>query len=106
MVAAVTASRGSVLVRHAVAAVPARCADGGSGVAVALFALGRGDPALAGLLVGALNLPHALAGPFVGRLDELAIYVTTKGFDFQVHEPPELVEHVRTLAARLAGATD
>ena len=39
-------------------------------------------------------------------LDELAIYVTTKGFDFQVHEPPELVEHVRTLAARLAGATD
>lgn len=63
MVAAVTASRGSVLVRYAVAAVPARCADGGSGVAVALFALGRGDPALAGLLVGALNLPHALAGP-------------------------------------------
>ena len=39
-------------------------------------------------------------------LDELAIYVTTKGFDFQVHEPPKLVEHVRTLAARLAGATD
>ena len=39
-------------------------------------------------------------------MDELAIYVTTKGFDFQVHEPPELVEHVRTLAARLAGATD
>ncbi len=39
-------------------------------------------------------------------LDELAIYVTTKGFDFQVHEPPELVEHVRTLAARLASATD
>jgi predicted DNA-binding transcriptional regulator YafY len=39
-------------------------------------------------------------------LDELAIYVTTKGFDFQVHEPPELVEHVRTLAARLTGATD
>jgi hypothetical protein len=36
----------------------------------------------------------------------LAIYVTTKGFDFQVHEPPELVEHVRTLAARLAAATD
>src|SRR5918994_746264 len=31
-------------------------------------------------------------------LEELAIYVTTKGFDFQVHEPPELVEHVRTLA--------
>ena len=39
-------------------------------------------------------------------LDELVIYVTTKGFDFHVHEPPELVEHVRTLTARLAGATD
>jgi hypothetical protein len=36
----------------------------------------------------------------------LAIYVTTKGFDFQVHEPPELVEHVKKLASRLAGATD
>jgi hypothetical protein len=39
-------------------------------------------------------------------LDELAIYVTTKGFDFQVHEPPELVEHVRTLAVRLASAAE
>jgi len=38
-------------------------------------------------------------------LDELAIYVAGKGFDFRVHEPPELVEHVRALAARLAGAT-
>ncbi|MDI6101659.1 YafY family protein [Actinoplanes sp. NEAU-A12] len=37
-------------------------------------------------------------------LDELAIYVTTKGFGFQVHEPAELVDHVRTLAARLAAA--
>jgi len=27
-----------------------------------------------------------------------------RGFDFQVHEPPELVEHIRTLAARLARA--
>ena len=38
-------------------------------------------------------------------LDELAIYVTTMGFDFQVHEPAELVDHIRTLAARLAAAT-
>ncbi|GAA0261996.1 WYL domain-containing protein [Saccharothrix mutabilis subsp. mutabilis] len=37
-------------------------------------------------------------------LDELAIYVTTTGFDFRVHEPPELVEHVRILAARLSAA--
>jgi predicted DNA-binding transcriptional regulator YafY len=39
-------------------------------------------------------------------LDELTIYVAGKGFDFQVHEPPELVEHVKTLASRLARATD
>ena len=39
-------------------------------------------------------------------LDELAIYVASQGFDFQVHEPAELVEHVKTLAARLASATD
>ncbi|WP_245589711.1 WYL domain-containing protein [Amycolatopsis balhimycina] len=37
-------------------------------------------------------------------LDELAIYVAGKGFDFEVHEPPELVEHVRVLAARFGRA--
>ena len=37
-------------------------------------------------------------------LDELAIYVAGKGFGFEVHEPPELVEHVRVLAARLGKA--
>ena len=37
-------------------------------------------------------------------LDELAIYVAGKGFDFQVHEPPELVDHVRALAARFGRA--
>ncbi|MBB6405183.1 YafY family protein [Arthrobacter sp. AZCC_0090] len=39
-------------------------------------------------------------------LDELAVYIASQGFDFHVHEPPELVEHVRSLAARLASATD
>ncbi|MFE0023747.1 helix-turn-helix transcriptional regulator [Amycolatopsis sp. NPDC059021] len=39
-------------------------------------------------------------------LDELAIYVAGKGFEFRVHEPPELVEHVKTLAARLSKAAD
>ncbi|WP_457965894.1 YafY family transcriptional regulator [Arthrobacter sp. D1-29] len=48
---------------------------------------------------------HCTLRAGANSLDELAIYVTTKGFDFQVHEPPELVEHVRTLAARLAKAT-
>jgi predicted DNA-binding transcriptional regulator YafY len=39
-------------------------------------------------------------------LDELALYVGLFGFPFEVHEPPELVAHVRELAARLAAAAD
>jgi MFS family permease len=56
------------MVRYAGAAVSARWADGGASTALALLALDRGGAALAGLLIGALNLPHALAGPFVGAL--------------------------------------
>ena len=37
-------------------------------------------------------------------LDELALYVGLFGFRFQIHEPPELIAHVRSLAARLAEA--
>jgi predicted DNA-binding transcriptional regulator YafY len=37
-------------------------------------------------------------------LDELVVYVGLFGFPFQVHEPAELVEHVRALTARLAAA--
>jgi predicted DNA-binding transcriptional regulator YafY len=37
-------------------------------------------------------------------LDELAIYVAGFGFPFRVHEPPELVAHLRELAARLGAA--
>ena len=37
-------------------------------------------------------------------LDELAIYVAGFGFRFQIHEPPELVAHIRNLAARLTEA--
>jgi WYL domain-containing protein len=37
-------------------------------------------------------------------LDELALYVALKGIDFEVLEPPELVEHVATLGARLTRA--
>jgi len=39
-------------------------------------------------------------------LDELALYVGLFGFPFDLHEPPELVAHVRELAARLAAAAD
>lgn len=37
-------------------------------------------------------------------LDELALYVAVKGFDFQVLDPPELVPVVRALSDRLARA--
>jgi predicted DNA-binding transcriptional regulator YafY len=37
-------------------------------------------------------------------LDELALYVGPFGFPFDVHEPSELVAHVRELAARLAAS--
>ncbi|MEV4163517.1 helix-turn-helix transcriptional regulator [Nonomuraea dietziae] len=35
-------------------------------------------------------------------LDELALWVALTGVPFTVHDPPELVEHVRALTARLA----
>ncbi|MCP2167386.1 helix-turn-helix transcriptional regulator [Goodfellowiella coeruleoviolacea] len=34
-------------------------------------------------------------------LDHLAVWVAAFGFEFDIHEPPELVEHLRTLTARL-----
>ncbi|MFI6868217.1 helix-turn-helix transcriptional regulator [Nocardia sp. NPDC050406] len=39
-------------------------------------------------------------------LDELAVYVGLFGFDFVIHEPQALVEHVRELTARLRRAVD
>jgi predicted DNA-binding transcriptional regulator YafY len=37
-------------------------------------------------------------------VDELGVYVATFGFDFTVHEPPELITHLHTLATRLTNA--
>lgn len=37
-------------------------------------------------------------------LDELLLYVALYGFDFEIHEPPELIEHARTVTARIAEA--
>src|SRR5262249_22624678 len=39
------------------------------------------------------------------NLDWLAVRVAMLGVDFEVHEPPELVEHLRALAGRLDSAT-
>jgi predicted DNA-binding transcriptional regulator YafY len=38
-------------------------------------------------------------------LDELALYVGLKGINFEVLDPPELIEHIRTLAHRLTRAS-
>lgn len=35
----------------------------------------------------------------------LALRIVMLGADFEVHEPPELIEHLRTIGRRLAGAT-
>ena len=39
-------------------------------------------------------------------LDEIAVHVALFGFRFRVHQPPELIAHLRSLTARLADATD
>uniref|UniRef100_UPI00200C1080 helix-turn-helix transcriptional regulator n=1 Tax=Sphaerisporangium perillae TaxID=2935860 RepID=UPI00200C1080 len=39
-------------------------------------------------------------------LDELAIYVALFGFRFRIHQPPELIAHIRDLTARLTDAID
>jgi predicted DNA-binding transcriptional regulator YafY len=38
-------------------------------------------------------------------LDWLAASIAVVGVDFEVHDPPELVDHVRSLASRLSAAT-
>jgi predicted DNA-binding transcriptional regulator YafY len=35
-----------------------------------------------------------------GSLDELALYVALKGFDFEVLEPPQLASHLEALGRR------
>jgi predicted DNA-binding transcriptional regulator YafY len=37
-------------------------------------------------------------------LDQLAVWLAAFGFEFDIHEPPELVEHLRVLTARLQRA--
>jgi hypothetical protein len=38
-------------------------------------------------------------------LDHLAVWIAAFGFEFEIHEPPELIERARNLAGRLARAT-
>ena len=41
-----------------------------------------------------------------GTLDSLSVYLALIGFEFEVHEPPELIERVRWLAARFGRACE
>jgi len=47
-----------------------------------------------------------VAGPIGGVLDELALYVALKGFEFQVLHPPELAPVLLALSDRLRRAAD
>ena len=60
-------------------------------------------PATVGV-VEAVDQQSCLLHVGSNSLDELALHVGLFGFRFQVHEPPELIAHLRELAARLAGA--
>ena len=49
--------------------------------------------------------PHTcLLHTGANSLDVLAIYVALFGFRFRIHQPPELIAHIRDLAARLTDA--
>jgi predicted DNA-binding transcriptional regulator YafY len=51
--------------------------------------------------------PHAcILHTGSNSLDELALYVGVKGFDFEVLDPPELAGHLRGLSERLRRAAD
>lgn len=62
-------------------------------------------PATIGV-VEAIDSQTCLLHTGSNSLDEIALYVGLFGFRFQVHEPPELIAHIRDLAARLTEAID
>jgi predicted DNA-binding transcriptional regulator YafY len=54
----------------------------------------------------AIDDEHCLMRSGAESLDVLAVYVALTGFDFEIHDPPELIDHVRAIADRLARAAD
>ncbi|WP_442799826.1 hypothetical protein [Nocardia sp. NBC_01730] len=57
-------------------------------------------------VIEAVDAEHCVLRTGTNSLDELAIYVATFGFPFRVHEPPELIAHIRALTTRLTAAVD
>ncbi|WP_328388468.1 helix-turn-helix transcriptional regulator [Nocardia sp. NBC_00416] len=60
-------------------------------------------PATVGV-IEAVDATSCLLHTGSNSLDEIAVYVGLFGFAFQVHEPPELIDHLRALAQRVTAA--
>lgn len=60
-------------------------------------------PATVGV-IEAIDEGHCLLHTGSNSLDEIAVYTALFGFGFHVHEPPELIEHLRALADRVTAA--
>jgi predicted DNA-binding transcriptional regulator YafY len=56
--------------------------------------------------VEATGRAHCLLQVGSNSLEELVLWIGQGGFDFVVHEPPELIDHLRTLSARFARAIE
>ncbi|MFC9659773.1 helix-turn-helix transcriptional regulator [Nocardia sp. NPDC127606] len=55
-------------------------------------------------VIEAIDEGHCLLHTGSNSLDEIAVYTGLFGFGFHVHEPPELIEHLRALADRVTAA--
>ncbi|MEU8899147.1 YafY family protein [Nocardia sp. NPDC048505] len=54
----------------------------------------------------AIDDDHCLLRVGSNSLDEIALYTGLFGFDFHVHEPPELLDHLRALTRRFGAAVE
>jgi len=55
-------------------------------------------------VIEAIDEGHCLLHTGSNSLDEIAVYTGLFGFGFRVHEPPELIDHLRALAHRVTAA--
>ncbi len=55
-------------------------------------------------VIEAIDEAHCLLRTGSNSLDEIAVYTGLFGFGFHVHEPPELIDHLRALADRVTSA--
>ncbi|MGW6699087.1 helix-turn-helix transcriptional regulator [Nocardia sp. NPDC055049] len=55
-------------------------------------------------VIEAIDEAHCLLRTGSNSLDEIAVYTGLFGFGFHVHEPPELIQHLRALADRVTAS--